>query len=151
MVFMIIIHTGLSRLTVPSICTEGQQAKTSIPSSPWGSSESCGLSRPLNACPSWRYSNTICHSPRSFWEKKKRVVLNGDSHTHYHETNTVTAYQDNKAESDLKLCFAWTIWAVWPLGHSGLWKDTYLHICCKYLLPLLEQFCALRYRHSYRR
>lgn len=46
-----IIH----RLTILYICTEEPKARTSTPSSPWGSCESCGLSRPLNGCPSWRY------------------------------------------------------------------------------------------------
>lgn len=67
--------TTSPRLTVLSICTEGQKARTSTPSSHWGSSESCGHLRPLNDCPSWRYSNPICHPPTPFWDKKKNQQL----------------------------------------------------------------------------
>lgn len=57
----ILFFTILVRLTVVFVCTEGQKARTSTQSSPWGSSESCGRSRPSNGCPSWRCRHLVSH------------------------------------------------------------------------------------------
>lgn len=59
------------------VCTEGQKARTLTPSSPWGSSESCGRSRPSNGCPSWRWGHLVSHHRKSSYSQDHQDKIFG--------------------------------------------------------------------------
>lgn len=139
---MIIRYTTSPRLTVFSICTEGPKARTSTPSSPWGSSESCGHSRPLNGCLSWRYGNPICHPPSPFWEEKQKTWSSwGHRRCQSHALSWVKSIYSTSRRNrciwfkTFKRFELFDLWGVLGGGGTGEVKGTWIESDWK-LLPL---------------
>lgn len=145
-------------LTVLSICTEGRRARTSTPSSPWGSSESCGHSRPLNGFPSWRYGNPIRHPSSASREKNNNNkaeqpagAATGVNHTppwvkciYSPPRRNCSSWFTTVAFWMCSISFSiMKLWSLWPLWCSVLWrleklKSHKLEVSDRKLLSLLN-------------
>lgn len=133
------LHYIIHRLTILYICTEEPKARTSTPSSPWGSCESCGLSRPLNGCPSWRYvfqfvTNPV-HSEGRLGPQLASIRHAFTSQIHLHYVKNELIYLFSKLS-----CFKSYI--LFYLGHG--WN------CFHYWNSSVQGDCISQNVHSFR-